>query len=44
MSMKRYMVLVMVLISALLLPVLAFMFEGGRALCYVEAKVLEVRR
>ena len=44
MSMKRYMVLVMVLISALLLLVLAFMFEGGRALCYVEAKVLEVRR
>jgi len=44
MGMKRYMVLVMVLISALLLPVLAFMLEGGRALCYVEAKVLEVRR
>ena len=42
MSMKRYMVLVIIL--ALLLPVLAFMFEGGRALCYVEAKVLEVRR
>ena len=44
MGMKRYMVLVMVLISALLLPVLAFMFEGGRALCYVGAKMLEVRR
>ena len=44
MGMKRYMVLVMVLISASLLPMVAFMFEGGRALCYVEAKVLEVRR
>ena len=44
MGMKRYMVLVMVLISALLLLVLTFMFEGGRALCYVEAKMLEVRR
>jgi len=44
MGMKRYMVLIMVIMLALLLPVLAFMFEGGRALCYVEAKVLEVRR
>jgi len=44
MSMKRYMVLVMVLILALLLPLVGFMFEGGRALCYAEAKVLEVRR
>ena len=42
MSMKRYMVLVIIL--ALLFPMLAFMFEGGRALCYVEAKVPEVRR
>jgi len=40
--MKRYMVLVIIL--ALLFPMLAFMFEGGRALCYVEAKVPEVRR
>jgi len=33
MSMKRYMVLVMVIILASLLPLVAFMFEGGRALC-----------